>query len=71
MAKREDFRESEIKFTETDGHAFGASLRELYDHFSGVYLEWRIRKSDKKMCIIQYYEKDLGYSTEYSIYVIE
>ena len=56
---RKDWKESQDRFNKIDGDNFGACLSETQTMTK--YLEWRIRKSDNKMCIIQYYENGKGY----------
>lgn len=53
------------RFKKLDGDKFGAVL---YETSAGHYsLEWRIRKADKKMAIIQYD----GIFGKYQIYAAE
>lgn len=59
------FFESQKRFNTIDGENFGM----CYDQISNndKLVEWRIRKVDNQICIIQYYENGAGYE----IYVPE
>lgn len=50
---------SRDRFNKIDGDNFGACMSTMQT--TTKYLEWRIRKSDNKMSIIQYYEDGKGY----------
>lgn len=54
------FFESQKRFNTIDGDNFGMCYDEIQQRDKLV--EWRIRKSDNKMCIIQYYEDGKGYA---------
>ena len=61
------FRASKQRFIDIDGDNFGACMKEVFNPKEGNAVEWRIRKSDDAVCVIQYYEGGKGYN----IYVSE
>lgn len=59
------YHESQDRFNRIDGDNFGACMSTMQT--ATRCLEWRIRKADNRLCIIQYYENGKGYQ----IYVSE
>lgn len=53
------FHKSMERFTNLDGDNFGGCLNEgiVGDNF----IEFRVRKSDKQLCVIQYFSSGKGY----------
>ncbi len=47
------------RFTNIDGDRFGGCLKHVFD--KNVCLEARIRKSDAKICWIEFYTDGIGY----------
>lgn len=64
---KQGFYDSMERFNRIDGNSFGACINEVSNYNENTCLEWRIRKADDKLCIIQYYGKGQGYA----IFVIE
>lgn len=55
------FHESKVLFNEQQGYKFGACILDVPNLSSASCGEFRIRKSDNKMCIIQYWSMGDGY----------
>ena len=51
---------SQERFQSIDGNNFGACLKQVVDN--DICIEWRIRKEDGMLCIIQLYEDNKGYT---------
>lgn len=56
------YYDSMNRFTNIDGEKFGACMKQVFDLKHDVCIEWRIRKADTTLCIIQYYEQGRGYT---------
>lgn len=67
MNKKQGYYESQNRFDRIDGDNFGGCLKQVFNIKDGIVLEWRIKKENKKMCIIEFYKEGRGYS----IYQIE
>lgn len=53
------FFESQYRFSRIDGDNFGGCMQQLSN--GSLLIEWRIRKKDNKVCLIQYYPNGEGY----------
>jgi hypothetical protein len=62
MENLKRFHESMNRFTEIDGDNFGACLAQCYVKELNRVLEYRSRKSDNSICIIEIYHSNKGYS---------
>lgn len=60
--QKQGYFDSQNKFNRIDGEKFGGCLKQVFNLSAGIVLDWRIRKSDSKLCIIEYYEQGRGYS---------
>ena len=59
---KEGYYKSQDRFEKIDGNNFGACMKQVFDIKNDAVLEWRIRKSDQRLCIIQFYERGNGYT---------
>lgn len=59
---KKGYYDSMNRFTNISGEKFGACMKQVFNLKDDVCIEWRIRKADKALCIIQYYEQGRGYT---------
>ena len=59
---KKGYYDSQDRFNSIDGNNFGGCLKQVFDLKNDTVLEWRIRKKDNTMCIIDYFEKGKGYN---------
>lgn len=55
------YKNSIADFQQKESDAFGGALKQLNDYDSETFLDWRIRRTDKVICIIQYNARGKGY----------
>lgn len=58
---KQGYYDSMNRFNKIDGNNFGACMKQVFDTKNDAVLEWRQRKKDKKMCIIQFHGQGKGY----------
>lgn len=58
---KQGYYDSTSRFTNIDGDKFGACMKQIFDITNDAVIEWRIRKQDNQLCLIQFYEKGNGY----------